>query len=104
MAHIIFRTLVIETKLIDYQYFMESLEEWEVYMFYDNLRYCERSAWEMNRIIAYILAQSNSKKRLEITDIMSFPWDEDYSEKNTEMSNEDRDKLRAKAAMFEKIL
>jgi len=35
---------------------------------------------------------------------MSFPWDEDYSEKNTEMSNEDRDKLRAKAAMFEKIL
>jgi len=39
-----------------------------------------------------------------MTDIMSFPWDENYEEKNTEMTNEDRDKLRAKAAMFEKIL
>ena len=39
-----------------------------------------------------------------MTDIMSFPWEENYEEKNIEMSNEDRDKLRAKAAMFEKIL
>ena len=39
-----------------------------------------------------------------MTDIMSFFFFLHYEEKNIEMSNEDRDKLRAKAAMFEKIL
>ena len=80
------------------------MEEWEVYNFYDSLKYCNRSEWEQTRLIMYILAQVNSKKKLEITEILSFPWDENYEEKNIEMSNEDRDKLRAKAAMFEKLL
>ena len=39
-----------------------------------------------------------------MTDIMSFPWEENYEEKNIEMSNEDRDRLREKAKAFEKLL
>ena len=86
------------------EYFMSDLQDFEVELLYENLKYADRPSWEQTRLLAFILAQVNSKKKLEITDIMSFPWDENYEEKNIEMSNEDRDKLRAKAAMFEKIL
>ena len=86
------------------EYFMSDLQDFEVELLYENLKYADRPSWEQTRLLAFILAQVNSKKRLEITEILSFPWDENYEEKNIEMSNEDRDKLRAKAAMFEKIL
>ena len=83
---------------------MSDLQDFEVELLYENLKYADRPSWEQTRLLAFILAQVNSKKKLEMTDIMSFSWDENYEEKNIEMSNEDRDKLRAKAAMFEKIL
>ena len=86
------------------EYFMSDLQDFEVELLYENLKYADRPSWEQTRLLAFILAQVNSKKNLEMTDIMSFPWEENYEEKNIEMSNEDRDKLRAKAAMFEKIL
>lgn len=86
------------------EYFMSDLQNFEVELLYENLKYADRPSWEQTRLLTFILAQVNSKKKLEMTDIMYFPWDENYEEKNIEMSNEDRDKLRAKAAMFEKIL
>jgi hypothetical protein len=46
MYHEIFKTLVIELKLVDYEYFMDSMQEYEVYMFYDNLKYTDRPEWE----------------------------------------------------------
>jgi len=46
MYHEIFKTLVIELKLVDYEYFMDKMQEYEVYMFYDNLKYTDRPDWE----------------------------------------------------------
>ena len=86
------------------EYFMSDLQNFEVELLYENLKYADRPSWEQNRLLAFILAQVNSKKKLEMTDIMSFPWDENYEEKNIEMSNEDRDRLREKAKAFEKLL
>jgi len=83
---------------------MSELQDFEVELLYENLKYADRPSWEQNRLLAFILAQVNSKKHLEMTDIMSFPWDDNYEEKNTEMTNEDRDRLREKAKAFEKLL
>lgn len=80
------------------------MEEWEVYNFYDSLKYCNRSEWEQTRLIMYILAQVNSKKKLEITEILSFPWDRPEDIHDIEMTNEQRDRLREKAKAMEKIL
>lgn len=80
------------------------MEEWEVYNFYDSLKYCNRSEWEQTRLIMYILAQVNSKKKLEMTDIMSFPWDRPEDIHDIEMTNEQRDRLKEKAKAMEKIL
>lgn len=86
------------------EYFMSDLQDFEVELLYENLKYADRPSWEQTRLISFILAQVNSKKHLEMTDIMSFPWDDNYEEKNTEMTNEDRDRLREKAKAFEKLL
>lgn len=105
MYHEIFKTLVIELKLVDYEYFMDKMQEYEVYMFYDNLKYTDRPEWEQTRLIMYILAQTNSKKKLEITDLIKFPWDSEGGESETiEDTTENRNSLREKAKQFEKIL
>lgn len=84
---------------------MDEMEEWEVYNFYDNLKYANRPEWEQTRLLMYILAQTNSKKNLKITDLLRFPWDSEGEEVETiEDTTENRNKLRERAKQFEKIL
>ena len=82
---------------------MDEMEEWEVYNFYDNLKYVNRPEWEQTRLLMYILAQTNSKKKLKITDLMKFPWDSEDVE-TIEDTTENRNKLRERAKQFEKFL
>ena len=57
-----------------------------------------RDSWEQSRMIAYIIAQVNSRKKLNPTDIIKFAWDnEEEMNKETSMSNEDIERLRKKA-------
>ena len=70
-------------------------------MDYQYLAYKE--SWEQARLIAYIIAQTNSKKKLKLTDILKFQWDEDGVKKNlsdTSMSNSDLERLRMKAQQY----
>lgn len=39
-----------------------------------------REQWEMTRLLGYIVAQCNSKKRLQLKDIVKFPWDNEGKE------------------------
>lgn len=62
-----------------------------------------RDAWEQTRIISYIIAQANSTKQLEQTDILRFPWDKETdTDKNTHVSDEDMKRLRDMAKQMEK--
>lgn len=60
-----------------------------------------RDSWEQSRMIAYIIAQVNSRKKLNPTDIIKFAWDnEEEMNKETSMSNEDLERLRKKAKEY----
>lgn len=60
-----------------------------------------RDSWEQSRMIAYIIAQVNSRKKLNPTDIIKFTWDnEEEMNKETSMSNEDIERLRKKAKEY----
>lgn len=70
-------------------------------MDYQYLAYKE--SWEQARLIAYLIAQTNSKKKLKMTDILKFQWDEDGIKKNvsdTSMSNSDLERLKMKAQQY----
>lgn len=55
--------------------------------------------WEQARLISYITAQTQSTKKLKITDIIKFPWEGEQVH-NTQVSNEDRQRLIEKAKNF----
>lgn len=63
--------------------------------------YAEQSNWEQARLIAYVVAQTQSTKRINIEDIMKFPWEEDKKEKeDTSISKEQIAALKAQAQMY----
>lgn len=60
-----------------------------------------RDSWEQSRLIAYIIAQVNSSKKLNPTQIIKFAWDSnDDTTKETNISNEDIERLKLKAQSY----
>ena len=64
--------------------------------------YASKDSWEQTRLISYIIAQGNSTKKLNMTDILSFPWEKEQEEieRNTEMTNTDLERLKQKAKNY----
>ncbi len=82
---------------------MDMCTDWELYNIVDNLPNLDRSLWESSRLIAYVVAQVNSKKKLRFKDICSFKWEEsDNLEPQIEISNDDIDKLKELSKKWEK--
>ena len=75
-------------------YFLDSMQMYEVKAVLENLQYKNKTSWEQARI-----AQTNSTKQLSPTDIMKFDWDE-AKEKDTSISKDDIARLQAKANQF----
>ena len=51
-----------------------------------NLHRKDRNSWEQARMIAYVIAQCNSTKKLKPTDIMQFTWDSDTTGETSTVS------------------
>lgn len=85
---------------------MDHLTEYELYILYDNLEYSDYTNKEMSRILGYIIAQTQSRKKLSPTDIMQFPWDKEANQKSIHKVDTKEDIERAKRFRdkFEKIL
>lgn len=62
--------------------------------------YVYKEEWEQTRLIAYITAQVNSKKRLKLEDIIKFPWDGKEAEKEKVISKEDINRLNKMAQAY----
>ena len=98
-----FQTLVIQYRLVSMEYFMDQLQDWEVYDIYNTLQYADASQWEQTRWLMYVIAQVNSRKHLKLSDILQFPWDSEATSGKT-ISNEDVERLRKKAKIIESNL
>lgn len=91
--------LILDLKLpIDYVF--DKMEMYEVRGLLKFQYYGAREDWEQTRLIAYMTAAVNSKKKLRLTDIMKFPWEEETSDANTDISNSDVERLRKKAEQY----
>lgn len=76
---------------------MDEMQEYEVHDMYNALKYADRAQWEMTRWLLYAIIQVNSKKKIKIEDVLSFPWDNNYSPLEKEISTDDIKRLRAKS-------
>lgn len=81
---------------------MDEIEMYEVEALLRNSYYKEREDWEQARLIAYVIAQCNSTKKMKVSDIMEFPWDKEQTEKVMPQAQVDR--LREKAERMRKMM
>lgn len=78
------------------------LYEVKAIMDYQYLAYKE--GWEQARLIAFVIAQTNSKKKLKLNDIIKFHWESENKKvsnpSSTSMSNEELERLQNKAKEY----
>lgn len=72
------------------------MEMYEVNALIKNQYRRHKDDWEQARLISYLIAQCNSKKRMKLTDIVQFPWEKKKNVKD-EIDFEAIKRIRAKA-------
>lgn len=68
--------LVIDAKVIGYEYFMDDLEPYEVHLLHETLPWAIHQSMEQTRLLGYIFAAPYMKHRKDITKWMPLYTDE----------------------------
>lgn len=79
-------------------YVLDEMSMYEVNGLMKYEYYAKKDEWEETRLLSYMIAQVNSKKKLKIDDIMSFYWENDQDK--TATSKEEFERLRNKAKEY----
>lgn len=88
--------LCLEYKVCSISYFMEDMKYYELKPILKNLNVSVKNDWEIARQISYIIAQSQSTKKIKPSDIMQFPWDKGYNnrpKKDVKITKEIKEKM-----------
>lgn len=75
---------------------MDDMKYYELKPILKNLNVSLKNDWEIARQISYIIAQSQSTKKIKPSDIMQFPWDEGYKnipKKDVKITKEIKEKM-----------
>lgn len=88
--------LVIEGD-IDPEYFLDKMQMYELSILLKNIFKKNKESWEQARLVAYVIAQTNSTKQIKPTDIIKFSWENEEADEETSITEEDRTRLREKA-------
>ena len=73
---------------------------YEVRAIMNHQHYAHKDGWEQARLVAYIVAQCNSTKKLKLQDISRFYWEEPEADEDNYMSTSDLQRLRDKAKYY----
>ncbi len=80
-------------------YFMDKCSVWELNDHYDNIKYADRNDWEQTRLLMYVIAQTNTSKKLDIKkDIMTLPWDNEHKKPEINVTAADVERMKQLAA------
>ena len=83
-------------------YVMDEMEMYEIGCLMPFLYLATKDSWEQARFMGYISAQTHSTRKMSVSDIVSFPWEEGAKSHDTAMTNEDKRRLELKAKQLEK--
>lgn len=82
-------------------YVLDKIESYEIKALLEHQHMKDKESWEQARLIAYITAQANSKKKLTLQSIIKFPWENESKKQKPEMmSDKDLSRLKAAAQQF----
>ena len=108
--HELFKLLCFQYKVVSVEYFMDSLQEYEIEPIVQNIPFIEKGDWERTRFLAYCNIQKSSSKRISPQDLIAFPWEKEESSTdqingNSEPLTQSKiDELKAKARIISQTL
>ena len=85
---------------LDPSYVLDQMEFYEIKALLKYEHYSHRDEWEQARLIAYMVAQVNSKKKLKFQDITKFYWEDQQEEHDTSITKEDIERLKKQAEAY----
>lgn len=62
-------------------YVLDEIQQYEIKSIMDYGYYKHKEQWEQTRLISYLIAQTNSKKKLKLQDIIKFDWEKEAETK-----------------------
>jgi len=83
---------------------MDKCQEWELNDLMENIPYLDRNLWESQRLNTYVVAQVNSRKKMELKDICNFKWEQEdktEEEHDVEINNDEIRRLKEIAKQWE---
>ena len=108
--HELFKLLCFQYKVVSVEYFMDTLQEYEIEPIIQNLVYYEVPQWTRARFQAYCNLQKSSTKKIKPTDLITFPWEKEESStdqinSNSEpLSKENIQRLKEQAKIISQTL
>ena len=85
------------------EYVLDRMEWYEINSAMKYQYYSFKDGWEQARLIAYMVAQVNSKRTLKMDEILPFPWEkEDEEEHITSITKEEIEQLKKEAEAYMK--
>lgn len=83
-------------------YVLDEMQFYEINAALQYSYYSSKDNWEQARLIAYMIAQTNSKKKLKFEDIATFPWEKEQeeSEHETKITKADIERLNQMAKSY----
>lgn len=78
---------------------MDEMHFYEAKSLIKNKHFRTRDIWEMTRFLAYITAQVQCTKKIEVKDILKFPWEQEEEKKHT-ITKEEIEALQKKAEEY----
>lgn len=98
--------MVVQYGIVSLEYFLDKMKPYELSIICDSLHLRTKDSWEQARMVAYMTAQVNSKKKLKPTDIIEFAWEQKHTKhqaSNKPITQEDVERIKAMALEREKL-
>lgn len=107
--HELFKLFCFQYKVVSVEYFMDSLQEYEIEPIVQNIPFIEKGDWERTRFLAYCNIQKSSTKKIN-PQIIVFPWEKeddntDQISPNSEpLTKEDIQRLKERSRIIQQTL
>ena len=82
-------------------YVLDKMQWYEINAAMKYQHYSIKDGWEQARLVAYMVAQVNSKRTLTMDEIVKFPWEnEDDTPAKTAITKEEIEQLKKEADQY----
>ena len=82
------------------EYVLDKMQWYEINAALKYSYYAFKDGWEQSRLISYLIAQTNSRKKLSLEDITKFYWEKEHEETDTKITKTDIDRLNKMAQAY----